>query len=62
MDDKGNGLRELEEENAKLREELSKSNTRYQNHSIKCTLNLQKSLENYVTHLESNIDIDTEEV
>ena len=62
MDDKENGLHKLEEENAKLREELSKSNTQHQNYSIKYILNLQKSLENYIIHLESNIDINTKEV
>ncbi|CAG8520026.1 17861_t:CDS:1 [Funneliformis caledonium] len=77
LNDKGNGLRELEEENAKLREEASKyqsalgvaTNTRLgdddQNHSVKFKqdiLNLQKSLENYVTHLKPNMDIDIEKV
>ncbi len=73
MNDKGNGLRELEEQNAKLKEEASKyqsalgvaTNTRLgdddQNHSVKLKKDiesLQKSLENYVTHLKPNMDID----
>ncbi|CAI2184826.1 1774_t:CDS:2 [Funneliformis geosporum] len=77
LNDKGNGLSELEKENAKLREEASKyqsalgvaTNTRLddddQNHSVKFKrdiLQLQQSLENYVTHLKPNIDIDIEKV
>ncbi|CAG8609843.1 15211_t:CDS:1 [Funneliformis mosseae] len=77
LSDKGNGLSELEKENAKLRFEASKyqsalgvaTNTRLgdddQNHSVRLKqdiLILQKSLENYVTHLKPNVDIDIEKI
>ncbi len=66
--------RELEEQNAKLREEASKyqsalgvvTNTRLGYDDLvklkEDILNLQKSLENYVTHLKPNIDIVIEKV
>ncbi|RIA91786.1 hypothetical protein C1645_766520 [Glomus cerebriforme] len=77
LDEKGNGLRELEDENAKLREEASKyqsalgvaTNIRLddndQNHSVKLKndiLKLQNTLENYVTHLKPNIDLDIKQI
>ncbi|CAG8764226.1 13304_t:CDS:1, partial [Acaulospora morrowiae] len=77
LDEKGNGLRELEEKNAKLRKEASRyqsalgvaTNVRLgdddQNHSVQLKRdieNLQSALENYVTHLKPNMNIDVEKV
>ncbi|CAG8504563.1 13182_t:CDS:1 [Acaulospora colombiana] len=77
LDKEGNGLRELEEENAKLRKEASKyqsalgvaTNIRLsdndQNHSVQLKRdieNLQTTFENYVTHLKPNMDINIEKV
>ncbi|CAG8550593.1 13092_t:CDS:1 [Acaulospora morrowiae] len=77
LDEKGNGLRELEEKNAELRREASKyqsalgiaTNVRLgdddQNHSVQLKRdieNLQSALENYVTHLKPNMNIDVEKV
>jgi hypothetical protein len=77
LDEKGNGLRELEDENLKLREEASKyqsalgvaTNIRLgdgdQNHSVKLKqdiLKLQVTLENYVTHLKPNMNINIRKV
>ncbi|CAB4395681.1 unnamed protein product [Rhizophagus irregularis] len=77
LDEKGNGLRELEEKNLKLKEEASKyqsalgvaTNIRLgdgdQNHSVKLKqdiLKLQTTLENYVTHLKPNMKINIKKV
>ncbi|PKK67351.1 hypothetical protein RhiirC2_573046 [Rhizophagus irregularis] len=77
LDEKGNGLRDLEDENARLKEEASKyqsalgvaTNTRLgdgdQNHSIKLKndiLKLQNTLDNYVTHLKPNMDLNIKEI
>jgi hypothetical protein len=74
LDEKGRGL---EEENAKLKEEASKyqsalgvaTNTRLgdgdQNNSVKLKqdiLKLQNALDNYVTHLKPNMDLNIEEI
>ncbi|GBB90863.1 hypothetical protein RclHR1_00180001 [Rhizophagus clarus] len=76
LNDKGNGLRELEEKNLKLKEEASKyqsalgvaTNIRLgdddQDHSVKLKqdiIKMQKTLENYVTHLKPNIKINIEQ-
>ncbi|GBB90867.1 hypothetical protein RclHR1_00180005 [Rhizophagus clarus] len=76
LNEKGNGLRELEENNLKLKEEASKYQSALgvatniclgdgdQNHSVKLKqdiLKLQKTLENYVTHLKPNIKINIEQ-
>jgi hypothetical protein len=72
-----NGLHELEKENAKLKEEASRyqsalgvaTNVRLsdddQNNSVKLKndiLKLQNALENYVTHLKPNMDLDIQEI
>ncbi|GBB88785.1 hypothetical protein RclHR1_01540008 [Rhizophagus clarus] len=77
LDEKGNGLRDLEDENAKLKEEASKyqsalgvaTNIRLgdgdQNNSVKLKqdiLKLQNTLENYVTHLKPNMDLNIKEI
>uniref|UniRef100_U9UFH4 Uncharacterized protein n=1 Tax=Rhizophagus irregularis (strain DAOM 181602 / DAOM 197198 / MUCL 43194) TaxID=747089 RepID=U9UFH4_RHIID len=77
LDEKGNGLRDLEDENSRLKEEASKyqsalgvaTNTRLgdgdQNHSIKLKndiLKLQNTLDNYVTHLKPNMDLNIKEI
>ncbi|CAB4446877.1 unnamed protein product [Rhizophagus irregularis] len=77
LDEKGNGLRDLEDENARLKEEASKyqsalgvaTNTRLgdgdQNHSIKLKndiLKLQNTLDNYITHLKPNMDLNINEI
>ncbi|CAB4378095.1 unnamed protein product [Rhizophagus irregularis] len=77
LDEKGNGLRDLEDENARLKDEASKyqsalgvaTNTRLadgdQNHSVKLKndiLKLQNTLENYVTHLKPNMDLNINEI
>ncbi|CAG8493480.1 uncharacterized protein OCT59_011963 [Rhizophagus irregularis] len=77
LDEKGNGSRDLEDENARLKEEASKYQSALGvatniflsdgdlNHSVKLKndiLKLQNILENYVTHLKPNMNINIKKV
>ncbi|CAB4415970.1 unnamed protein product [Rhizophagus irregularis] len=77
LDEKGNGLRDLEDKNARLKEEASKYQSALGvatniflsdgdlNHSVKLKndiLKLQTTLDNYVTHLKPNMNINIKKV